>query len=125
MRRKSSFFICLILFFILSFIPGCSQDNKVPEHLIGVWKTSAPKYADRYLKFSENFITFGIGEGGKESYYIRKIKTEQDVSGVSYTLQYEDSAKDEWPLIFVYQPDNGATIKFKNSADVWEKVDSG
>ena len=124
-RGKTAVLVILASFIVFSAISGCSSNDALPEYLIGTWTTSAPKYADRYLKFSEDFVTFGVGEGREESYYIRKIRTEQDAGGSLCTVYYEDPEKEEWTLTFVYYPNNGGTIKLNNSDDIWEKAGPG
>jgi hypothetical protein len=121
-KGRTAVLVVMASWVAFSVISGCSRNDALPEYLIGTWKTSDPKYADRYLKFSEDFVMFGTGEGKEESYYIQEIRTEQDEGGLLYTIHYEDQEKEEWTLTFVYHPDSGGTIKLKNSDDIWEKT---
>jgi hypothetical protein len=123
--KETTFFTCLVLFVIFSFVFGCSQTATVPQHLIGVWKTSAPKYADRHLAFDEYYVTFGVGGGKEVSHPIREIASNEDNNGTSYTIHYEDSEKEEWTLVISYHPGNGGTVRMKNSNDIWKKIESG
>jgi hypothetical protein len=111
-----------LLFLIL--LVGCKGEVVVPQHLIGVWETPAPKYADRYMKFSEHTLTYGIGDGEEVSHEITKIGTEQTGGGKMYTFHYRDSEGEKWTLIFTYSPDTG-TIKMKNSDEIWKRTKPG
>ncbi len=124
-RDRTAVLVVLASWIAFSVISGCSQNDALPEYLVGTWKTSAPKYADRYLKLSEDFVTFGVGERREESYYIQEIGTEQDGDGLLCTIHYENPEKEDLTLMFVYHPNDGGTIKLKNSDDIWKKADAG
>ena len=111
-----------LLFLIL--LAGCKGEVVVPQHLIGVWETPAPKYADRYMKFSEHTLIYGIGEGEEVSHEIEKIDTAQTDGGTLYTFHYRDSEGEKWTLIFTYSPDT-RTIQMKNSDEIWEQTKPG
>jgi len=113
-----------VFLFILIFFVGCKGEFVVPPDLIGVWKSPAPKYADRYMKFSEHTLTYGIGEGEEVSHGIEKINVQQGGGGTMYTLYYRDSEGEKWTLTFTYSPDT-RTIQIKNSEALWEKVKAG
>lgn len=114
--RIVSLFLLLLL--------GCKGEVVVPPHLIGVWETPAPKYADRYMKFTEHTLIYGIGEGEEVSQEIEKIDMEQAGGGTLYTFRYRDSEGEKWTLIFTYSPDT-RTIQMKNSDVIWEQTNQG
>ena len=112
-----------LLFLIL--LVGCKAEVVVvPPDLIGVWETPAPKYADRYTKFTEHTLAYGIGEGKEVSHEIEKIDMEQEGGGTLYTFHYRDSEGEKWTLILTYSPDT-RTIQMKNRTEIWEKSKSG
>ena len=111
--------VCLLLLFIV----GCEREI-VPQYLMGVWKTSAPTYADRYLKISEHSITYGIGEGEEVSHTIDKIKSQQGDGGTIYTFYYRNAEGQKDHLTVTYRPDSGGTLQIKNSVEIWEKAGS-
>jgi hypothetical protein len=115
-----SFFLLALIFFA-----GCQRDVVVPQHLIGEWKTTAPKYADRYLKLSEQTVTFGIGEGQEAAHNIDKIKSEQRDSTTVYTFYYRDAEGQKDSLTVTYRPDDGGTLQIKNSVEIWSKSATG
>jgi hypothetical protein len=127
MRRTSAEYcnylvniVCLLLLFIV----GCEHEV-VPQHFIGTWKTSDPQYADRYLKISEQTITYGIGEGEEVSHTIDRIKSKQGDGGTEYTFYYKDAEGGKNSLTVTYRPDSGGTLQIKNSAVIWKKDGSG
>ena len=113
----------IVLFFLIILL-GCNGDVVVPQHLIGVWETPAPQYADRYMKFTEHALIYGIGEGEEVSHEIEKIDMEQEGGRTLYTFHYKDAEGEKWTLTFTYSPDTG-TIQMKNSKEIWEKSKSG
>ncbi len=122
MKPNGLFFrTCLTTVIVMSFI-GCKQDTiTVPQHLIGVWKTSAPTFADRSLEFSENVLAFGIGNEDAVSHFIGKIEsvTLED-NRIEYTFHYKDSEEEKWMLILTYSPDSGGVIQLKNRTEIWK-----
>lgn len=112
-----------IILVIFSF--GCSSNTNVPGELIGIWKTAAPKYADRHLTFEQDYVTLGQGAAGESSYIIRNIESRKADSGKAYKFHYEDSEGEEWILEFYYEPSNDGLIILNNSDNVWKKIKSG
>jgi hypothetical protein len=104
---------------------GCSRNTDVPGELIGVWETSAPKYADRHLAFDEYYVTLGLGAGEEVSYIIKNIEAKQENGGTAYTFDYEDSEGEDWTLAFYFEAANDGLIILNNSDNVWKKVKSG
>ena len=116
-------YVAILLLALLSF--GCSSNTDVPGELIGIWKTAAPKYADRHLTFEQRYVTLGQGAFGESSYIIRDIESKKKNSGTSYKFHYEDSEGEEWILAFYYEPSNDGLIILENNDNVWKKITSG
>jgi hypothetical protein len=118
--------IYALLFILLSF-SGCQKEVTVPQHLIGVWKTTAfePDYADRYLKFTKDSLVFGVGEGREVTHSIRKIKAKQKNSETLYTFYCTDPDGEKWMYTLTYKPDSGGIILLKGREEVWNKVEPG
>ena len=115
----------LTIMIVISFI-GCQdmQDVTVPLHLIGIWETSAPKFEDRYLEFTERLIIFGTGEDSLKLHRIWKIETTKSKGNrILYTFHYKDSEGEKWTLALTYNPDSGGTIQLQNRDEIWEKSD--
>ena len=114
-----------IFLLALIFLVGCEREVIVPQHFIGEWKTSAPKYADRYMKFSEHTMIYGIGEGEAVAHAIDKINSKQGDGGTVYTFYYRNTEGQKENLTVTYRPDSGGTLQIKNSEVIWKKVGSG
>lgn len=112
-----------VIFFLSIFLSfaGCQKNIPPPQHLIGVWKTSAPQYEDRYLKITENSLIYGIGNNEEVSHTIEKIHMKQENGETIYIIHYRDIEGEKWSLTLSYSPVSG-TIKLKNKNDIWEKV---
>ena len=112
-----------ILFFIL-FGCQCSRKTTAPEDLVGVWKTSAPKYEDRFFEMKKDEIVFGTGQGTFDSHPIKKVETGK-VRGeerILYIISYRNQEGVEDKFSFYYHPEKGGAIRFKNQEKiVWTK----
>jgi hypothetical protein len=113
--------VILVAFFAL--LP--SKPTPLPEELVGVWKTSNPKYADRYLSLTRATIIFGTSKGTIDLNFISNVeKTLQD-KAILYTVYFHRSEGEEDNVSFYYDPKNGGIIKFKNQTHIaWIKDDS-
>jgi hypothetical protein len=114
-----------ILFITLIFFVGCDREIIVPQHLRGEWKTSAPTYEDRYMKFSEHTLTYGIGDGNEVTHGIDKIKSVRSDGGTVFTFYYRDAEGQKDKLTVIYNPASGGTLQIKNSVEIWNKADAG
>lgn len=113
---KAFIYICLAVSFFL----GCQQGGTVPPQLIGMWKTDEPKYADRYVEFTEELLIFGTGGGAATLNQIEKVDKDNEGFGTAYTVHYKDSEGGKWSLSLVYYPKG--TIELKNRKGVWKKA---
>jgi hypothetical protein len=113
--------ICCAMLLVVALI-GC-QDNSnrtVPPHLIGVWTTSTPKYADRFLQFTEHHLIFGIGTGQEISHSIDKVdSTQANGRDIVYTFHYKDAEGEKWTLTVTYYMDT-KILKLQYRDDIWE-----
>lgn len=114
-----------IFLLTLIFFAGCEREVIVPQHLIGEWKTSAPAYADRYMKFSEHTVIYGLGDGEEAAHTIDKIDSKQGDGGTVYIFYYRDAEGQKDNLTVIYRLDSGGTLQIKNSEVIWRKIDSG
>jgi hypothetical protein len=115
----------VVLIFLLALSPfQCGKKATVPEDLIGVWKTTAAPYDDRFFEIKADEVIFGTGEGNFDTYAITKIKTEKDPreQATLYTLCYKTIERREYRFSFYYDPANHGSIRFKNQQEmVWTK----
>jgi hypothetical protein len=118
-------YMASIFLLALIFLVGCEREVVVPKYLLGEWKTSAPTYEDRYIKFSERTVTYGIGDGEEVTHTIDKIKSKQGDGGTIYTFYYRNAEDQKDHLTVTYRPDSGGTFQIKNSNEIWKKADPG
>ena len=116
-----------LMIFAIFFVCQCGYEKSAPNELLGVWKTSAPQYADRFIKIEKDNITFGTGEKNFEIYSIKKIyiKKVPKESNILYTIHYKNREGVWYKVAFYYSPVNGGLITLKNQRQiVWEKEQS-
>jgi hypothetical protein len=132
LHRKSCYRLCrtgitlsTVIFFLSIFLSlmACQENIPLPQHLVGVWKTSAPQYEDRYLKITEDSLIYGIGEGEEVSHTVERINVKQENGETIYTFHYKDAEGEKCDLALIYNPAS-ETIQLKNRNDTWEKVAS-
>ncbi len=116
----------LVLILCLVLLSACQRGRKAapPDHLIGVWETTAPDYADHPFEISTNEVLFGTGEGKFDAYPITGTKIEKDPKeqGTLYIIYYKNTAGQKYKFSFYYDPANQGTIRFKNQKQmVWAK----
>ena len=112
--KRDSFFRQAVL--------GCqNQDiSTVPEHLIGIWKSTDARYATCYVEFSKKFVTFGTDNQSVRTHDIRKINsTPLQDNRIVYTFHYRDNEREKWQLIVTYNAHPEPTIRLKNLQGVW------
>lgn len=122
---KTRGFVLVLMILTTMFLGWqCGYDTVAPNELVGVWKTSAPKYTDRFLKIDTATITFGIGGGNIKIYAIKKLKMKEAPEGRSilYTIYYDNGEGGENTFAFYYSPDGGGTIRLKHQRQiVWKR----
>jgi hypothetical protein len=119
-RRLLSILIGLAIFFGWH----CGYEKSAPNEIVGVWKTSAPQYADRFITIDTYTITFGIGGGNVEIYTIKKLQKTSAEGSILYTIYYENGDGVWYKFAFYYSPENGGTIRRKNQRQIaWKKTE--
>lgn len=114
----------LVALAILTTLLGCqpAKNTTLPDDLVGVWKTSAPKYSDRSLEFTKDSIIFGTGKGNVDTHPIANIETIREDNTILYTISHLNREGHEYTLSFYYDPANGGVIRLKNQKTIaWTK----
>lgn len=114
----------MIVFGLLLALAGCGPESTktVPDSLIGVWKTSAPKYADTFIELTRTTIAFGAGDKGTHLRSVVKVTKERDAGGILYTVFYTDPDGQEYKFAFYYDPADGM-LRWKNQRTIaWMKA---
>ena len=114
----------ILLFTIILF--GCQEKKLllVPDELVGLWKTTESRYADRSFEFTHSALIFGIGEEEFERYTIDylKMKRSRDGKSTIYTIFYHDEEGEQYILTLYYYPENNGVLKVKYQEHiVWKR----
>ena len=95
----------------------------LPTHLFGEWKTSNPRYQDRFFKLEKGLVTIGIGGKKFELFRISDVRIENVGNQDLYTIVCGDSLGVEFKLSFYNDPKKQGVIRFKNKQKVeWRKA---
>jgi hypothetical protein len=114
----------LLVLALLATTLGCqaAKDKTVPNALVGVWQTSAQKYADRFFEITADTVIFAIGGGKTNSRPISEIETLREETRILYTITYLSAEAQKYRFSFYYDPANGGVIRFKNQQHIaWAK----
>ena len=118
--------ILLVLAIFVSFF-GCQSKGPatVPDELLGVWETSAPKYENCFFRLTKDTLTFAnIDLDNIDVNSISKIEKIHREKGILYTIHYENREGQEYKFLFYYDPFRGGAIRFKNQEQIeWRKAD--
>jgi len=118
--------VCFIMLMLMACI-SCQNQNSatVPEHLIGIWRSADARYADRYLEFSKNLVTFGTGSNSEATHHVQKVEPEKfDDNGIVYTFYYKDKERETGQLTLTYNPGPVPNIRLKNHREIWQLSES-
>ena len=116
----------VLMFFLVGAFSGCRVAllESVPDELVGVWKTTSPRYEDRFFEISEDLIVFGTGGRTTEAHPIVSIGEALEDERLLYAIAYEIAEGEEYGFFFYYDPAGSGVIRFKNQQDMaWTVVD--
>ncbi|MFO0774685.1 MAG: hypothetical protein U0172_08485 [Nitrospiraceae bacterium] len=111
---------------VLFLISACRQSSApLPEGLEGIWRTTAPGYADDLLQITPTTITFRStrpdGPSGA-AYPIDRVEHRTEAGRNIYTIVYVDEAREESHLAVAVDAADPGTIVFVNQAHLrWSK----
>jgi hypothetical protein len=118
----------LIVLLVWLSSPGMTEIGTpvpLPPHLVGVWRTSEPKYADRFVEISDHTVVFGTGGGTRTIHAISHVSFVDERGRLLYTVWYWDGPPDDrvgQTLSFYYDPEP-RVIRLKNQQDIaWVNV---
>ena len=118
---RQNFFL---LWLILTFAAACASEKgtAVPDRLVGLWKTAAPKYSGRFLRITAESIVLGAGEGRTNIHPIVGVKEKQKEGANLYTISYLNDDGQEYRLSLYMDPTREGVIRFKNQPGIlWTK----
>ena len=93
--------------------------------LIGVWKTEAPNYKDRFFRLEPQTLIIGIDEGRLIAYRIQSVRESLERFGTLYTVSYWDHREGMASTFAFYYDPVGEVIRLKNQDRIkWRKEGS-
>ncbi len=100
----------------LTALAGCNsvEITDLSNDLIGTWKTSEPRYADRFFTLQQTRISFGTGGSDYTIHPISSVegREEPEQGRVLYTVYYPLDAQEQ--LFSFYHYPASQSIRFKN-----------
>ena len=115
----------VLVLLLVGAVSGCRGAllESVPDELVGVWKTTSPRYEDRFFEISEDLIVFGTGGRNTEAHPILSIREALEDERLLYAISYESAEGEEYGFFFYYDPAGSGVIRFKNQQDMaWTAV---
>lgn len=116
--------VLLLAVFIVFAAHSCMQTSKVPDELIGVWKTTDSEYTGTFLELTADKIIIGKKGGDVDAYTIKKIKREK-VKGseeLYFVITYIDLGEKEYKFPLYFNPEDGGKIRWANRPKIiWTK----
>jgi len=94
----------LILAGLCLMVSGCGTKTykEVPDQVVGVWKTTAAKYADRYFELKRSSLVFGQGGNSLTTYSVTKVIVKEQKQQALYKIEYlgSEGQPEEWEFIY-------------------------
>jgi hypothetical protein len=110
--------ICAIL--VLGWFPSPASRN-IPSELIGIWRTSDPRYGDRYIEIDPVSISFGTGNATLTNGFVKHVEVIPERSRTLYTISYTNN-DETGQCSFYYIEEKERTIYLKNQSGIaWTK----
>ncbi len=108
---------------VMVLMAGCGQRRikTTPEELLGVWKTTAETYADRFMEFRLEHVVFGTGGETSVTYELNGLVADVEADHTNYTVYYLNEEGLEYSMDISYYPQNGGIIRFVNQDLTWRR----
>lgn len=96
----------------------------MPKELIGVWKSSSPKYADHPFEIKKDVLIFEHGQGYLDFavYKIVNVNKVFEQGKTLYVISYVIAEGLRYNFSFYYTPAEGGIIRFKHQRQIeWKR----
>jgi hypothetical protein len=122
---KSKGFWSALMIILVALLACQSKDaSTLPHELLGVWKTTVPKYKDCSFILKQGFVIYLSGEllENIDVNFISRIDKSPRDKGTLYTLYCLKEKGQEFIVSFYYYPEKGGLIRFKNQNRIdWKR----
>ena len=100
------------------------QRVKVPDELVGTWRTDELKHADHPFEISYATVNFGTDAESVSTGFIKDIRALEQDGRTLYTIFYTADGS-EAQISFYYEAAGTRTIRFKGQEQMVWKKDAG
>ncbi len=122
MKLKRAWILWVFLPVFLGCVPA--REITLPDELVGLWKTSTPKYADRYFEFTKKMLIFKVGGAEIGIHQIKDFAKFGDGEDIWYTVTYLNLGG-KYKFSFSYDPANDGVITIANQKGVrWTREEA-
>jgi len=77
-RKGTCIYVLWVHSVVYDFFVVCTDASVVPDHLLGVWKTSEPKFAGCRIEFRQEVLILGLKSGEEEYHAIKKVESVEE-----------------------------------------------
>lgn len=96
--------------------------RRVPDELLGMWETSAPRYVNRAFEIRPTQLILHAGATSVTIHPIRRIEVVRRHEGTLYTISYL-TADEALQFSFYYEPPPREAIRFRYQEEMaWRKA---
>jgi len=96
----------------------------MPQELMGIWRTEASLYQDRYLELAPDEVRFGTGEDSFAHHQVAEVRRLDTVEGVGYRITYLSDQGAEHFLSLQYDPADARLSLTHQPHLVWTRTAS-
>lgn len=108
----------------LLLLSGCGRGRikEVPPELLGVWRTDAPGYQDRFMEIRPREIIFGTGPGSADIHTINGLRRRAAPGHIDFTIFYDNVEGQEYEFSIIFEYSEGGQITLTNQRNmVWRR----
>lgn len=94
----------------------------MPEELVGVWRTSTPPYADRYMELTPQQVKFGSDIEGGTAHLVDEVREVSTSKNREFEIQYLSAEGLEYHLSLNYSSSD-QIVRLKNQPQMaWRRT---
>lgn len=96
----------------------------LPSELVGVWKTSSPRYAERSFEVRADWVIFGTGRNTLTMHELARVEPGAGRDGATeewtpYRIVYRAESGDEQAIEILFRTRGGRALRFAHRDEIW------
>jgi len=113
--------------FCLNMLTGCAlEPDPVPQEILGIWRTDAPRHRDRTFEIRDDAVIFGTGKfSAPRLHVLVRVEHRDDVgdwqASMLFYREYDGSIAE---LELQYQTQPKLRLRFLHHAEFWYRSDN-